>query len=82
MYVVTITAGALIIEVAGSLMPELAFDDLPLPGELHVAKIWPISDDIVEFAQDHVMDHDTLIGFTKLLYNVMGRITGGAPPAR
>jgi hypothetical protein len=29
-YVVTITAGALILQVAGSLLPELAFDDLPI----------------------------------------------------
>lgn len=81
-YIVTITVGALIIQVAGSLLPELAFDDLELPAELHVAKIWPPSKDIVVFDQHYVMNHDTLVGFTKLLYNVMGKLTGGAPPAR
>ena len=81
-YIATITAGALILQVAGSLLPDLAFDDLPLPSELHVAKIWPAKSDPVKFAQDHVMDHATLVGFTKMLYNVMGRLTGGAPPAR
>jgi hypothetical protein len=81
-YTVTITAGALIVQVAGSLLPELSFDDLDFPPELHVAKIWPANENNVEFAQDRVMDHDTLVGFTKVLYNVMGRLTGGAPPAR
>jgi hypothetical protein len=81
-YIVTITAGTLIVQVAGSLLPELAFDDLDLPTELHVAKIWPANNENVEFAQDRVMNHDTLVGFTKMLYNVMGRLTGGAPPAR
>jgi hypothetical protein len=81
-YIVTITAGALIIQVAGGLLHDLGFDDVDYPPELHVAKIWPPADDIVEFAQDHVMDHETLVGFTKVLYNVMGRLTGGAPPAR
>jgi hypothetical protein len=80
--IVTITAGALIVQVAGSLLPDLSFDELELPPELHVAKIWPANDDDVEFAQDRVMNHDTLVGFTKMLYNVMGRLTGGAPPAR
>lgn len=81
-YIATITAGALILQVAGSLLPDVAFDGLRLPSELHVAKIWPAKSDPVEFAQDHVMDHATLVGFTKMLYNVMGRLTGGAPPAR
>jgi hypothetical protein len=81
-YIVTITAGALIVQVAGSLLRDLAFDDLDLPSELHVAKIWPPNGGNVEFAQDQVMAHATLVGFTKLLYNVMGRLTGGAPPAR
>jgi hypothetical protein len=81
-YVVTITAGALIVQVAGSLLPELSFDGLDIPSELHVVKIWPASDDKVEFSQKHVMNHETLVGYTKMLYNVMGRLTGGAPPAR
>jgi hypothetical protein len=81
-YIVTITACALIVHVAGSLLPELSFDDPDLPPDLHVAKIWPANDDIVAFGQDHVMDHDTLVGFTKMLYNVISRLTGGAPPAR
>lgn len=81
-YIVTITAGALIVQVAGSLLHELSFDDRDFPSELHVAKIWPPNEDDVEFAQDHFMDHDTLVGFTKVLYNVIGLLTGGAPPAR
>jgi hypothetical protein len=81
-YIVTITAGALIVQVAGSQVRELSFDDLNFPSHMHVAKIWPPNDETVEFAQDHVMDHATLVGFTKVLYNVMGRLTGGAPPAR
>lgn len=47
-----------------------------------MTKIWPANDDTVDFAQDHIMNHATLVGFTKVLYNVMGRLTGGAPPAR
>ncbi len=81
-YTVTITAGALIIQVAGSLLPDLGFDDVVYPAELHVTKIWPPRGDIVTFAQDRLMDHETLVGFTKVLYNVMGRLTGGAPAAR
>jgi hypothetical protein len=81
-YIVTITAGLLIMQVAGSLLSELSFDDLELPPELHVAKIWPANDNDIEFRQDRVMKHDTLVGFTKMLYNVMGGLTGGAPPAR
>jgi hypothetical protein len=80
-YVVTITIGALIVQVAGSLLPDLRVDDVPFPPELHLAKIWPPRD-TVAFAQDHVMTHETLVGFTKMLYNVIGRLTGGAPPAR
>jgi hypothetical protein len=84
-YIVTITMGTLIIQVAGSVVDGLGFDDLDLAKlapELHVIKVWPASDDVVVFAQNYVMDHETLIGYTKLLYNVMGRLTGGAPPAR
>lgn len=81
-YVASITAGALILQVAGSLIPELSFDDLPYPPELHVDKIWPAKDETVDFAQNHMMSHEALVGFTKVLYNVMGRLTGGAPPAR
>jgi hypothetical protein len=81
-YIVTITIGALIVQVAASLVPGLSVDDLDLPSELHVLKIWPSRPDQARFVQDTVMDHPTLVGFTKMLYNVMGRLTGGAPPAR
>jgi hypothetical protein len=81
-YTTTITLGALIVQVAGSLLPDLSFDDLPYPPELHVAKIWPSTGANVMFTQDHVMDHKTLVGFTKVLYNVVGRLTGDVPPAR
>jgi hypothetical protein len=81
-YTVTITVGALIVQVAGSLVPGLGFDGVDYPPELHVVKIWPASSETLVFAQDYVMDHETLVGFTKVLYNVMGRLTGGAPAAR
>jgi hypothetical protein len=84
-YISTITAGALIVQVAGSLMPDLAFDELPLEHlapELRVTKIWPARTNTVDFAQDQRMSHETLVGYTKMLYNVMGRLTGGAPRAR
>jgi hypothetical protein len=79
-YTVTITVGALIVQVGGSLIPELSFDELPTPPELHLAKIWPERADRIQFSQRHVMNHDTLVGFTKVLYNVMGRLTGGGAP--
>jgi len=81
-YVVTITIGALIVQVAGSLLPDLRVDDVPYPSELHLAKIWHPSGSTVTLTQDHVMNHETLVGFTKALYNVIGRVTGGTPPAR
>ena len=84
-YISTITAGALIVQVAGSLVPDLAFDDLPLEvlaPELRLTKIWPERTDTVHFAQDQRMSHETLVGYTKMLYNVMGHLTGGAPRAR
>jgi hypothetical protein len=73
------------VQVAGSLVPDLAFDELPLERlapELRVTKIWPARTDTVDFAQDQRMSHETLVGYTKMLYNVMGRLTGGAPRAR
>jgi hypothetical protein len=84
-YIVTITVGLLIAQVAGSVVGGLGFDDLDLTDlapELHLAKIWLPSDEVEDFGQDHVMNHESLVGFTKLLYNVMRRLTGGAPPAR
>jgi hypothetical protein len=81
-YIVTISVGMLIVQVAGSLLSYPSFDDLLVPAELHVAKIWPTSDDIMVFEQDHAMSHETLVGYTKMLYNVMRRLTGTGPPAR
>jgi hypothetical protein len=84
-YIATITVGTLIIQVAGSVVDGLGFDDLDLADlapELHVVRVWPQSDDVVVFAQDHVMDHETLLGFTRFLYNAIGHLTAGAPPAR
>jgi hypothetical protein len=84
-YSSTITVGALIVQVAGSLVPALAFDELPLEylaPELRVTKIWPARTDTVDFAQEQRMSHETLVGYTKMLYNVIGRLTGGAPRAR
>jgi hypothetical protein len=81
-YISTFTVGALMLQVAGSLIPELAPDRMPYPPELCLTKIWPARDDNVEFAQDRVMSHETMVGFTKVLYNALGRLAGGAPPAR
>ena len=84
-YISTITAGALIVQVAGSLLPDLAFDELPverLAPELRVTKIWPPQTGTVQFAQDQRMSHESLVGYTKMLYNVMGLLAGGAPRAR
>lgn len=78
-YISTITAGALIVQVAGSLLPDLAFDELPverLAPELRVTKIWPPRTGTVQFAQDQRMSHESLVGYTKMLYNVMGLLTG------
>jgi hypothetical protein len=81
-YFVTITVGALVVQVIGSLVPSLSFGGVPyLADELGVVEIWPTSP-CIEFEQRRVMTHDTMVGFTKLLYNVAGHLAGGAPPAR
>jgi hypothetical protein len=52
-------------------------------GQLRVAKFLPASDDLVEFAQDHGMDHETVVGFTKVLYNASLAVPHlGIGPAR
>lgn len=79
-YFVTITVGALVVLVTGSLLEDWSFADLPfLLPEFGLAEIWPTSAS-VEFAQRTVMTHDTLVAFTKLLYNVIGRRTGVRRP--
>lgn len=80
-YFVTLTVGALVTQLSGSLVPEWSFADVPYPAEFGLAAIWPTSAS-VEFAQRNVMTHETLLSFTKLLYNVVGRLSGGVPPAR
>ncbi|HZO36728.1 MAG TPA: hypothetical protein VFB41_07625 [Solirubrobacteraceae bacterium] len=80
-YFATITLGALVVQLSGSLLPEWSFAGVPYPPELNVAEIWPASAS-VEFDQHNVMTHDTLINFTKVLYNVVGRLSGGVPPPR
>jgi hypothetical protein len=80
-YFVTITIGALVVQIVGSALPDWTFAAVPYPAELDVAEIWPASAR-VEFSQRNVMVHDTLIGYTKVLYNVVGKLVGGAPPAR
>jgi hypothetical protein len=80
-YFVTITLGALVVQLSGSLLEEWTFGNVPYPPELSVTEIWP-SSARVELAQRNVMTHDTLIAVTKALYNVVGKLTGGAPPAR
>lgn len=82
-YFVTITVGALVVQVTGSVLPDWPYGTLPDPvlDELGVVEIWPASR-CVEFEQLKVMAHETMLGFSKLLYNVVARLTGGAPPAR
>lgn len=80
-YFVTITVGALVVHVAGSLVHDLSFGDVPGLEPLHLQRVWP-SDEAVEFDQRHLMSHETLVGFSKMFYNVVAMLTGGAPPAR
>lgn len=80
-YFVTLTVGALVVQVAGSLLPEWDFGGVPYPEELDVVEIWP-SRPSADVAQRSLLTHETLVGFTKALYNVVGRLSGGAPPPR
>jgi hypothetical protein len=81
-YFVTITAGALVVHVTGSGLSDLPVGiPLPFRDELGVIGIWPPTAS-VDFDQLRVMKHETLVGFTTMLYNVVGRLAGGAPPAR
>jgi hypothetical protein len=79
-YFVTLTVGALVVQMTGSLL-DWSFARVPYPPELDVVDIWPTSGGVT-FAQRNVMTHDTMVGFTKALYNVIGRLAGGAPPPR
>jgi hypothetical protein len=80
-YFVTITIGALVVQITGSMLSDWTFASVPYPPELNVAEIWPPTP-TVEFVQSNLMVHSTLVGYTKLLYNVVGKLTGGAPPPR
>ena len=80
-YFVTITVGTLVVHVAGSLVSGLGFGNVPGLEPLHLQLIWPVHD-AVDFDQRHLFTHDGLVSFSKLLYNVVGRLSGGAPPAR
>jgi hypothetical protein len=80
-YFVTITAVALVVQLAGSLIPEWSFDFVPYLSDLGVVRIWPAVA-MVDFPQRTVHTHESLIGLTKVLYNVVGGLEGGAPPAR
>jgi hypothetical protein len=40
-YFVTITVGALVVQINESVFDEWSFADLPYPPELNVAEIWP-----------------------------------------
>lgn len=65
------------------MLPDWPYGAVPDPilDELGVVEIWPASQ-CVEFEQLKVMKHQDMVRFTKLLYNVVVRLTGGAPPAR
>jgi hypothetical protein len=80
-YFVTITIGALVVQVSGSVFEEWSFADLPYPPRLNVGEIWPTKAPF-EFVQTNVMTHETLLAYTKALYNVVGHLTGGVPPPR
>jgi hypothetical protein len=80
-YFVTITVGALVVHVVGSLLEELKFPPAVYATDFAMAQVWPASP-AVQFDQRVAMDHETLVGFTKLLYKVAARLTGGAPEPR
>jgi hypothetical protein len=52
-----------------------------LEDELGVVQVWPTSLS-VEFEQRKVLRHEDMLRFTQLLYNVVARLSGGAPRAR
>jgi hypothetical protein len=81
LYFVTITLGALVVQVVGSLLAELTFSPAIYAEDFALVQVWPTSP-AVQFDQRVVMDHETLVGFTKMLYKVAARLTGGAPEAR
>lgn len=80
-YFVTITVGMLLFQTSGSLLPEWEFDRVPFPPELGLVKIWPSSGG-VELDQRKVLTHDTMVGLSQVLYNVVGKLSGGVPPPR
>ena len=77
-YFVTITIGALVVQVSGSLLEDWRFQNVPYPDDFAIAEIWPASAS-VDFAQRNVLTHETLLGLSKVLYNVIGKLTGGVP---
>jgi hypothetical protein len=48
---------------------------------LGVVPVWPTSLS-VEFEQRKVLRDEDMLRFTQLLYNVVARLSRGAPPAR
>jgi hypothetical protein len=81
-YFVTITIGALVVQIIGSVLPAWSLRGVSvLEDELGVVPVWPTSLS-VEFEQRKVLRHEDMLRFTQLLYNVVARLSGGAPPAR
>jgi hypothetical protein len=65
-YIVTFTAGPLAVQLAGSELENLSFDDVVYP-QLDVAGIWPSSPS-VEYAQRTLMTTRTLRAFSEALH--------------
>lgn len=80
-YFATITVGALVLQLSGSLISQWSFGQVPYPDEFNVAEVWPATAS-VEFVQKNLMTHETLVSYTKALYNVVGKLSGGAPSPR
>jgi hypothetical protein len=79
-YIVTVTIGPVAVQLAGTDLLSLTFDDIVYP-QLDVARVWPASGS-VEYRQRVVMTTRTLHTFTTALYDdLMARATPAGPSA-
>lgn len=80
-YFVTITVGPVAVQLAGSAIPTLTFDDIAFP-QLEVARIWPPSGRVY-YRHRVAMTHKTLLVFSTALYEDLStRSDPPLPPAR
>jgi hypothetical protein len=71
-----------VVQVIGSVLPAWSLRGVSvLEDELGVVPVWPTSLS-VEFEQRKVLRDEDMLRFTQLLYNVVARLSRGAPPAR